>query len=329
MTQSDLGGSLLKSVSRSFYLTLRALPKALREPISLAYLLARASDTIADTTGISADAKSRHLRAFGAMLEHGIEQEKLAALRAEITTPHQGEQMLIAELSRCFTWLAAQRADDRADIVEVLKKITRGQKLDVLRFQDATRVVALQNVAELEEYTYLVAGCVGEFWTKLCFRHLRNFSRENEAPMREWGINFGKGLQLVNILRDLPTDLRAGRCYLPADKLNAAELDFKNPDQKVFDRWLRRAEQLLDDAFRYIEATRSWRLRYACFLPWYLGVRTLVLLRQTPPHETSQRVKVSRSEVKTALIFAGFAAVSNVVLRRLQKRLRASRNRSG
>jgi farnesyl-diphosphate farnesyltransferase len=322
MNQPDLGGALLKAVSRSFFLTLRVLPKALREPISLAYLLARASDTIADTTDISADAKSRHLRAFIAMLEQGRDEEKLAALRAEITSSHHGEQTLIAELPHCFAWLAAQREDDRADIVEVLKKITRGQELDALRFQDATRVVALQNAAELEEYTYLVAGCVGEFWTKLCFRHLLNFSRENERTMREWGINFGKGLQLVNILRDLPADLRVGRCYLPADELSAAGSDFKNPDQKVFDHWLQRAEQLLDDAFRYIEATRSWRLRYACFLPWYLGVRTLVLLRQTPPHQISQRVKVSRSEVKTALIFASFAATSNVILRRLQKRLR-------
>src|SRR5712692_5304900 len=40
---------LLKEVSRSFYLTLRVLPGAIRPQISLAYLLARATDTIADT----------------------------------------------------------------------------------------------------------------------------------------------------------------------------------------------------------------------------------------------------------------------------------------
>ena len=40
---------LLKEVSRSFYLTLRALPGAIRPQIGLAYLLARATDTIADT----------------------------------------------------------------------------------------------------------------------------------------------------------------------------------------------------------------------------------------------------------------------------------------
>src|SRR5437879_11786056 len=39
---------LLKPVSRSFYLSIRLLPRALREPVALAYLLARPSDTIPD-----------------------------------------------------------------------------------------------------------------------------------------------------------------------------------------------------------------------------------------------------------------------------------------
>jgi len=39
---------VLKRVSRSFYLSLRVLPKKMRKPVGLAYLLARAADTIAD-----------------------------------------------------------------------------------------------------------------------------------------------------------------------------------------------------------------------------------------------------------------------------------------
>src|SRR5476651_2088269 len=40
---------LLKTTSRSFYLTLRVLPARVRPQICLAYLLARTTDTIADT----------------------------------------------------------------------------------------------------------------------------------------------------------------------------------------------------------------------------------------------------------------------------------------
>ena len=45
----ELLTELLRDVSRSFYLTLRVLPRPVRPQIGLAYLLARATDTIADT----------------------------------------------------------------------------------------------------------------------------------------------------------------------------------------------------------------------------------------------------------------------------------------
>src|ERR1700760_3969843 len=41
--------ALLRGVSRSFYLSVRFLPGRIRTAIALGYLLARASDTIADT----------------------------------------------------------------------------------------------------------------------------------------------------------------------------------------------------------------------------------------------------------------------------------------
>jgi farnesyl-diphosphate farnesyltransferase len=62
--EKELGGKLLASVSRSFYLTLKALPKALREPISLAYLLARTADTMADTVEVPEEVRMQCLRVF-------------------------------------------------------------------------------------------------------------------------------------------------------------------------------------------------------------------------------------------------------------------------
>src|SRR5579862_7774300 len=40
---------VLKATARSFYLTLRVLPARVRPQIGLAYLLARTTDTVADT----------------------------------------------------------------------------------------------------------------------------------------------------------------------------------------------------------------------------------------------------------------------------------------
>ena len=50
MTPTDeLLGPILRDVSRAFYLTLRVLPGEVRQSIGLFYLLARTTDTIADT----------------------------------------------------------------------------------------------------------------------------------------------------------------------------------------------------------------------------------------------------------------------------------------
>src|SRR5438067_10976924 len=70
----DLRGSILASVSRSFYLSIRLLPKKLRDPVSLGYLLARASDTIADTTELPTELRTEKLR----LLARAIQGESLA-----------------------------------------------------------------------------------------------------------------------------------------------------------------------------------------------------------------------------------------------------------
>src|SRR5436305_4792175 len=113
---------------------------------------------------------------------------------------------------------------DRTDIRVVLEKITHGQMLDLQRFDNSQEIRALSTADDLDEYAYLVAGCVGEFWTRLCFRHIRKFAIMSEAKMLELGRHYGMGLQLINILRDAGPDLRAGRCYFPEEELAAARM---------------------------------------------------------------------------------------------------------
>ena len=62
--RSDIPAGLLRGVSRSFYLTIRVLPRPVRGPIQLAYLLARAADTIADTGTLPSDVRLEHLTGF-------------------------------------------------------------------------------------------------------------------------------------------------------------------------------------------------------------------------------------------------------------------------
>jgi farnesyl-diphosphate farnesyltransferase len=129
---------------------------------------------------------------------------------------------LLERCNEAIALLGSFSVADQASIRAVLKMITSGQELDIERFSaaNANQIFALATDQELDDYTYRVAGCVGEFWTTICRAHLfQNDSLDQDFLLKN-GVRFGKGLQLVNILRDLPADLRRGRCYLPSQRLN-------------------------------------------------------------------------------------------------------------
>ena len=170
----ELLGGLLKDVSRSFYLTLRVLPGKVRSPIGLAYLLARTTDTIADTELVRAGA------AAGGPAASARADSGAARTRRWISAHWPGGKASRAEgvlLEKCEASLALLRhlpPADRQLVREVLDTITSGQELDLRRFAGASAgtLVALRTDEELDDYTYRVAGCVGEFWTRMCRAHL-------------------------------------------------------------------------------------------------------------------------------------------------------------
>jgi farnesyl-diphosphate farnesyltransferase len=311
---------ILKGVSRSFVLTIRALPGRLRRPVGLAYLLARASDTMADTAAAPVEARVECLRGFAAK----VAGEGGAAGWEQISPENAAERYLLANLDRVTGALEGLAARDREEIVALMRKITRGQELDLIRFPDAAKVRALETAGELEEYTYLVAGCVGEFWTRICAMHLPRYGRSDLDALCRLGRGFGQGLQLVNILRDIPEDIRNGRCYLPMAELRAAgvtgpeDLQHAGP---VFEAWRQKALRYHEEGRRYIEEIRPWRIRFACLLPWALGMRTLKLIGERPPLQAGARVKVGRKEVGKIMRRAVWGALSNGEVKRWEAAL--------
>ena len=322
---------LLRGVSRSFYLSIRLLPRPLRGPVGLAYLLARATDSVADTAELPAPERTALLGQLAAAVEGDAGATSALPRLVNRFAPLQrdaDEQRLIHALPRCLDALQAQDAADRGPIRQVLRHITRGQLLDVDRFGAAGPCSALASAEQLEEYTYLVAGSVGEFWTDLCTRHLPGFANRPPERMRELGREFGSGLQLVNILRDTGEDLAAGRCYLPADELAAIGLTpaeaARQPERllPVWLAWLRTAEARLADGMRYADAVESRRVRAATALPALLGARTLALLREAGPAALGRKVKVPRSEVRAQLLRMALTLAGRGPLRAQFERLR-------
>jgi farnesyl-diphosphate farnesyltransferase len=311
---------LLQATSRSFYLTLRVLPARVRQQIGLAYLLARTADTIADTEIVPS---AQRLEALQKLRERILGQDS-APLNFGELAQQQGspaEKLLLEKVGDSLSALQNFSVPDQKLIRDVLATIISGQELDLRRFENSTatdptpaarQIITLETAAELDDYTYRVAGCVGEFWTKICRAHLFPQAELDDKQFIADGIRFGQGLQLVNILRDLPADLKNGRCYLPAQQVAGAKLfpeTLLSPENEqkflpLFHEYLDQAEAHLRAGWDYTNTLpfSQFRVRLACAWPILIGVKTIEKLRAANLITFQQRVKVSRSEVRGILL---------------------------
>jgi farnesyl-diphosphate farnesyltransferase len=304
---------LLKQTARSFYLTLRALPRRVRPQISLAYLLARTADTVADTELVPVEQRLDALK----RLRERLQSAATTPLNFGALAQHQGtpaEKLLLEKVEDSLALLNPLSPADQQLIRATLAIITGGQELDLRRFAGAAEgnIVALETAADLDDYTWRVAGCVGEFWTKICRAHLFPRPRLDDARLLADGNRFGKGLQLVNILRDLPADLRKGRCYLPREKLEPAGLlpevllspITEAKFRPLYHEYLARAEGHLVAGWRYTNTLPlgQVRMRLACAWPILIGAKTIEKLRAASVLDLQRRVKVSHGEVRGILL---------------------------
>jgi farnesyl-diphosphate farnesyltransferase len=297
----DPATQILKGVSRSFYLTLRLLPAPMRGAASLGYLLARTSDTLADTTAAPLAQRLASLQAFAHAVATMTDPPAWPdGLLDHLTDPR--ELRLLDISKQLLVWLRALPAGEAALIREVVAIICSGQLLDLQRFAAATPLqpIALPDAAALDDYAWRVAGCVGEFWTKLGFLTLGpRFSSGDPATLLEQARAYGNGLQLVNILRDLPADLATGRCYLPVD-----DPTDRSALLACHASWCERATALIDQGQSYAQTLPIRRLRAATRLPAMLAAETLKLLRTATWEALQARRKVPRKRLYALLIRA-------------------------
>jgi farnesyl-diphosphate farnesyltransferase len=333
----DLTAALLKRVSRSFYLSLAVLPREIRPTVGLAYLFARAADTIADTRLLPRAQRLIHLEVFREELDAfgpGRLEALIAATRASQAL--EAERALLERLPDCFAAYRALPPADAARVRRVLGTIVEGMREDLVRFpgEDEGGLAALETRAELDRYTYLVAGCVGEFWTEIHVAHRRRLRHWDPVKMSALGVRFGKGLQLTNVLRDIPRDLRQGRCYLPSRDLALLGLEPRDLLDPAAGRALRPLlVELLNVALDHYEAGWQYtfaipraetRMRLACAWPLLIGLRTLDLLARTPNWlDPAVVLKVPRLRVYGMLARSLGTVWSTRALGRQARRLRA------
>jgi farnesyl-diphosphate farnesyltransferase len=335
--------TVLRSVARSFYLTLAVVPSDVRTQVGVAYLLARAADTITDTDLIERSLRLQYLTRFREWVMDPIRREDLlravqAALTVHLDDPRSGlqtrpgERTLLTHLVECGQLLRRFAPADQTLISQVVGNLAHGMQKDLTRFPGHTipsgggpadappvptqGLVALTTLDDLDQYTYDAAGCVGDFWTRLMCAHRAALRTWDVEAMATVGIRFGKGLQLTNVLRDLATDLRRGRCYIPTALLEPAGLkpaDLLDPAtlpkfRLVLIQLIRAALEHLDQGWLYTMAIppREVRLRLACAWPILFAVKTLQRAGVSPSLlDPGVTLKLTRGEVYRVMALTG------------------------
>ncbi|MBH0188914.1 MAG: squalene/phytoene synthase family protein [Nitrospira sp.] len=137
LSKQELLRDLLKQVSRLFYTTLAVVPADVRDQVSLAYLFARAADTIADT-----DLIDRHRRLdflsqlksqfVGDQIVWGQVQDIQRAIGP--LQQHSAERVLLERLDQCFRLFLDFSPEDRRRVQRLMTTLTQGMEMDLSTF---------------------------------------------------------------------------------------------------------------------------------------------------------------------------------------------------
>lgn len=296
----------LPRVSRTFALNIELLSGSLREAVRVAYLLCRAADTIEDRWGGSAaEIEAR----FDAFLDALAGDGRAAAALAAAAAPDGGSDDfdLLARLPLLLAAFGALEPGDRDAVAEGVRTMSEGMKRYAARAAvRGPAVCYVDDEAELRDYCWVVAGCVGAMLTKLHERRAGDEPAERRERRAALAPVVGEALQLTNILLDWPTDVRRGRCYLPATwlaRLGLTPADLAGNGAPAARELALRLEALahaaLDRVADYLETIDSRHLRYRIFCLWpALWARASIrIAHRDPRFPLEGRPRLSRAEL--------------------------------
>jgi len=315
---ASLHEHLLEGVSRTFALTIPQLPDGLRETVTNAYLLCRIADTIEDDPDLDAEAKDTFHAAFLNAAESGRGATAFARSLWPRLAPSTlyAEVELIRESPQVLRMTHRLQPRQRGAILRCLTNMSRGMG----RFERSRSRSGLEDVTEYERYCYFVAGVVGEMLTKLFCDHSPKIDAKRE-DLEARAVNFGLGLQMTNILKDVWDDYDDGVCWLPREVFASHGYDLSelqpnhNGNGAAFAASMQHligiAHAHLREALEYTLAIPNNETGIRRFLIWatLLAASTLRKISAEPLFTAGTEVKVSRRKV------AGIVGLSNAFIR--------------
>jgi len=321
LADEEFQAILLEGVSRTFALTIPQLPAGLHPAVANAYLLCRIVDTIEDEVSLNVEQKKYFCSAFIDIVNSGNNAkafaEELAPLLSDQTIP--AEHTLIHLTARV---IEITHSFDPAQI-EALATCVETMAKGMPIFQALDLHAGLKTMADMDDYCYYVAGCVGEMLAKL-FCHYSEDINQNKDELLKLSVSFGQGLQMTNILKDIWDDAQRGVCWLPQDIFTETGFDLKDLTPETDDENFRKglehlisiAQEHLHNALRYTQLLPADETGMRNFCLWALGMAVLTLknIKSNLNFNDSDQVKITRKDVKKTIFICKVSARSNTLL---------------
>ncbi|MBD7939493.1 MULTISPECIES: squalene/phytoene synthase family protein [Cytobacillus] len=215
----------LRETSRTFFIPISLLVTELRETVASAYLCMRAIDEIEDHPDLEPAIKSKLLHDIGDALQSAQYSKEIFN---EMFKPFEYE---LPEVTlRLYDWISFCPDEIRIKVVESTAIMASGMGDWV------DKDWQIQSEADLDQYTYTVAGLVGVMLTDIW-----KWYDGTEAD-KELGIGFGRGLQAVNILRNYKEDAERGVSFFPDSYSLDDMFDYAHKNLSLADEYVANIE---------------------------------------------------------------------------------------
>jgi len=299
--------SILKHTSRTFYFSFSILPSYIRYMLSSAYLIARAMDSVIDSKNIKLNVKNEFLVSFSDIYDKDF-REKLLSIKKDIIIHLNGwEKVLIDKFDYIFYKLLENMdEEDRKNLEFLVGGISKGMRMDLSFFGDSADINSFKTYKDLMKYSNLIGGVPAIYWYRVYLKYNNNIFRNNVVKS---AYRIGTALQLTNILKDMSTDLKNGRCYIPQEFLLKARLkkeellDYHNIERvrEFINSVILTCVDYFDEAETFIDSIKSTEisLKLALIWPVYWAMDSLYLVSIKNP--LKNRIKISRFNVYKTL----------------------------
>jgi farnesyl-diphosphate farnesyltransferase len=310
---------ILNSVSRTFALTIPQLPAQLCQIVANAYLLCRIIDTIEDEPNLTATQKQYFSKIFLQVIEGKTDPKLLSRDLHPYLSSYtlEAEKELIFNIPIIISITHKFSVSQQGYLYNCVNIMSKGMN----KFQQKS---CINNLSEMEQYCYYVAGVVGEMLTNLFCDYSPEIAK-HQTRLKELAPSFGQGLQMTNILKDIWEDKQRGICWLPQDVFTETGFELKNLSAKQYDpafgeglaKLIAIANNKLKQALDYILLIPKQEKGIRRFCLWALGMAILTLKRinKQPNFTCSQQVKISRNSVRMTILLSNMLTCNDRSLR--------------